>query len=219
MLKKVVFWGGTGHAKVLRELIQHFNCELVAVFDNNPLVPPPFVDVPLYYGVEGFRKWREGHEGEDISFFVTIGGAHGRDRLNLQRFLQQQQLEPGIAIHPTAFVAANVKVSKGSQILAHATVCTEVRMGEACILNSSSSVDHECVLGNGVHIGPGATLAGCVSVADCSFVGVGAVVLPRIRIGSDVIVGAGSVVTKDIADGKVVCGNPARVLRENKPNR
>jgi sugar O-acyltransferase (sialic acid O-acetyltransferase NeuD family) len=219
MLKKVVFWGGTGHAKVLRELIQHFDWELVAVFDNNPSVPPPFDDVPLYYGVEGFRKWKEGYEGEDTLFFVTIGGARGRDRLNLQRFLQEQELEPGIAIHPTAFVAANVKVSKGSQILAHATVCTEVRMGEACILNSSSSVDHECVLGNGVHIGPGATLAGCVSVGDFSLVGAGAVVLPRIRIGSDVIVGAGSVVTKDIADCKVVCGNPARVMQEDKRSR
>ncbi len=86
-------------------------------------------------------------------------------------------------------------------------------MGKACIINTSASVDHECVLGDGVHIAPGATIAGCVKIGDFSFVGSGAVILPNIKVGSNVIVGAGSVVTRNVEDNILTYGNPARVVR------
>ncbi|HYB75948.1 MAG TPA: acyltransferase [Nitrososphaerales archaeon] len=41
-------------------------------------------------------------------------------------------------------------------------------------------------------------------------IGAGAVILPGVRIGRDAMVGAGSVVTKDVQDGEIVFGNPAR---------
>ena len=41
-------------------------------------------------------------------------------------------------------------------------------------------------------------------------IGAGTVILPGLRIGRDAMVGAGSVVTKDVQDGQVVFGNPAR---------
>lgn len=78
-------------------------------------------------------------------------------------------------------------------------------------------MDHECRLGNGVHVGPGANLAGVVPVGDYSFIRTGAVVLPRIKSGADVIVGAGSAVTKDVPDGMVTFGNPAKVRRAAAP--
>jgi UDP-3-O-[3-hydroxymyristoyl] glucosamine N-acyltransferase len=78
-------------------------------------------------------------------------------------------------------------------VLAQAAVCVEARIGEACIINTRSSVDHECVLGQGVHIAPGATggqrdgrrfLCGPGSGRSAA------------REDRQVIVGAGSVVTK-----------------------
>lgn len=44
-------------------------------------------------------------------------------------------------------------------------------------------------------------------------IGTGAVILPGVTIGEGAVVGAGAVVTKDVTDGAVVVGNPARVLR------
>jgi acetyltransferase-like isoleucine patch superfamily enzyme len=44
-------------------------------------------------------------------------------------------------------------------------------------------------------------------------IGSGATVLCGVTIGEGATVGAGSVVTRDVPDGAVVAGNPARVLR------
>ena len=40
------------------------------------------------------------------------------------------------------------------------------------------------------------------------------VVSPGVKIGSNVVVGSGSVVVKDIPDGVIAAGNPAKVIRE-----
>ena len=53
---------------------------------------------------------------------------------------------------------------------------------------------------------------GCVTIGDRVFIGGGSVVLPGVTIGSDVIIGANSTVTKDVPDGCVYAGNPARFL-------
>src|SRR5436190_1052625 len=45
-------------------------------------------------------------------------------------------------------------------------------------------------------------------------IGSGATILCGVAIGERAIVGAGSVVTKDVPDGAIVAGNPARVLRQ-----
>ena len=52
-----------------------------------------------------------------------------------------------------------------------------------------------------------------VSVGARVFIGTYAVVLPGVSIGDDAVIAAGSVVTRDVPDGTVVAGNPARVVR------
>ena len=80
------------------------------------------------------------------------------------------------------------------------------------ILNTGCSVDHDSQLSDGVHICPGAHLAGEVNVGARSCIGIGASVVQQVRIGSDVIVGAGSVVVRDIPSSVTAVGVPARVV-------
>lgn len=53
---------------------------------------------------------------------------------------------------------------------------------------------------------------GKVKIGDRVFIGAGSIILPGVTIGNDVVVGAGSVVTRDILDGQVVAGNPAKSI-------
>lgn len=53
---------------------------------------------------------------------------------------------------------------------------------------------------------------GKVKIGNRVFIGAGSIILPGVTIGSDVVVGAGSVISRDIPDGQVVAGNPARII-------
>jgi tetrahydrodipicolinate N-succinyltransferase len=53
-----------------------------------------------------------------------------------------------------------------------------------------------------------------VEVGEDAWIGGNVTVLPGVRIGRGAVVGAGSVVTKDVPDGWVAAGNPARLMRE-----
>jgi acetyltransferase-like isoleucine patch superfamily enzyme len=48
-------------------------------------------------------------------------------------------------------------------------------------------------------------------------VGAGAVICPAVEIGEEAFIGAGAVVVRDVAPGVVMVGNPARVLRDVRP--
>jgi sugar O-acyltransferase (sialic acid O-acetyltransferase NeuD family) len=216
MVKRVVIWGASGHAKVLAEFLAAGGRELVALVDNDPACVSPFPHLPLLLGEDGVRAWRRTNADEH-EVLVAIGGQRGQDRLDIQRFMVAQGFSAATVVHPTAFVAANASLGAGSQVLAQAAVCVDVRLGAACIVNTAASVDHESVLGDGVHLAPGATIAGCVRIGDHTLIGTGSVVLPRIAIGRGCLVGAGSVVTRDLPDGVVAYGNPARIIRAHRP--
>ncbi len=210
--KGLIIWGAAGHAKVLRECLPP-EFELMAVFDNSPTASSPFANTPLYVGTDGFYRWLGRGDARQTSFLLAIGGDKGRDRLALHVMLEQQGLIPLSVVHPAAFVANSARIGAGCQVLAGASVCVDVALGIQTIVNTNASVDHECVIGAGVHIAPGATLAGCVEVGEGAMVGVGAVVLPHLKVGADAIVGAGAVVVKNVPDNVIVYGNPARVIR------
>src|SRR5262249_19298581 len=84
-------------------------------------------------------------------------------------------------------------------------------------INTSASVDHECTIGNAAHVGPGVRLAGRVCVGDGAWIDIGATVLNEIRIGAGAVIGAGSLVTKDVPDGMVAYGVPARLVHSVRP--
>jgi len=211
-MKNVIFWGATSQAHVLREAIAESEFRLIALFDNRPL-QSPFVDVPLFIGPEGFSSWLSGISSpESIHACVAVGGNRGIERLMLQHWLQEQGIQPITIVHRNAFVANNVVIGQGSQILAMSALCAGARLGDAVIVNTSASVDHGCIVERGVHIAPGARIAGDVHIEEHVFVGTGAVILPRIKIGRGAVIGAGAVVIRDVAAGQTVVGNPARPL-------
>lgn len=213
---RVILWGGTGQAKVVRPIIEYCGSKVVAVFDDTPDLTSPFPDVPLYRGREGFYRWLEVQERRGIGFVVAIGNPHGRFRLKFEEFLSKEGLEPVTLAHPTAWIADNAQIGIGCQFMAGAIVAPEAKIGRQCIINTRASVDHECILEDGVEIAPGATLCGLVHAEVNAWICTGATVLPRIHIGADAIVGAGAVVTRDVPAEVTVVGVPAKIIHRRK---
>jgi len=82
------------------------------------------------------------------------------------------------------------------------------------IVNTGATIDHDCRIGCGVHIAPQCALAGNVTVGEGAFLGTGAKAIPGVQIGRRATVGAGAVVIRNIPDGAVAVGVPARVIKQ-----
>ena len=74
-------------------------------------------------------------------------------------------------------------------------------------------IEHENEVEDHVHIAPGCSLGGRVTVKKGTFIGIGSVVKEYLAIGENVTIGAGSVVLEDIPDNVVAAGAPAKVIR------
>jgi UDP-perosamine 4-acetyltransferase len=70
-----------------------------------------------------------------------------------------------------------------------------------------------------VHIAPGATISGFVSIGDNTHIGSGATIIQGITIGNNCLIAAGAVVVKNVEHGSVVAGVPGKtIFRETLRN-
>ncbi len=81
------------------------------------------------------------------------------------------------------------------------------------IINTGITIDHDCKIGDFVHLAPGVNLAGGVLVEEGSFLGINSSVIPYKRIGKWVTVGAGGAVIQDVPEFTTVVGVPAKPIR------
>lgn len=99
-----------------------------------------------------------------------------------------------------------------------------MRIGARCNVQDGSILHSDpgspLTLADGVSIGHQAMLHGC-SVGEGSLIGIQAVVLNGARIGKNCLVGAGALVTegKEFADGSMILGSPAKVVRMLSPEQ
>lgn len=201
MPPKMVLYGGTGQAKVVRPIFEHFGSVVVAVIDDTPGLPPPFPDVPVYQGWDKFEASLRGDDRASIGFSITIANPHGRVRLRLHDQLASKGLTAVTAVHPTAWIADNSYIEAGCQLLAGSTVCAEARVGRQCILGTNAVLEHEAVLGDGSGLATGAIVLGLTKTGVNCGIGARAIVLSRLNLGDDVVVGAGMVAERDLEAG------------------
>lgn len=88
-----------------------------------------------------------------------------------------------------------------------------VRLGDNVCLSSCTLIGHDgsiAVLNRA--FGVRLDAVGKIDIKDNVFIGMGAIIMPGVTIGRNAIVGAGAVVTKDVAEGDIVGGVPARPI-------
>mgnify|MGYP001337715447 CR=1 FL=1 len=83
-------------------------------------------------------------------------------------------------------------------------------------VKSSIIIEHDCNIGKGVHVMPGAVIGGNTNIDDYVTVGLNATIMPQLKIGEGSFIGAGAVVTKNVKKNEIVVGNPSKFLKRNK---
>jgi UDP-perosamine 4-acetyltransferase len=188
--------GSGGHARVIASLLTG---EVALVAEN-----------PEDGQISQAEFFAETERFSGSSVYIGIG-ANERRRAMFDR-LKAANIRVAICIAPNAFVARDAQIGEGAVICAGAVIGSRAYVGQNTIVNTLSSVDHDCILGDDTQITAGVTLGGSVKVGSNCFFGIKSAVIPGVSIGRDVDVMAGALVARSLPDGVVVGGIPARVI-------
>lgn len=120
------------------------------------------------------------------------------------------------------------EIGDSLRILDNSVVDHGCRIGNDVKIHNKVYIAQYTCIEDEVFLAPGVTLAndihpGCPHSDECmrgphikkgARIGINCTIFPRVVIGEYAVIGAGSVVTKDVPDGAVAYGNPARIQGE-----
>ncbi len=209
-IKKIILIGYSGHSYVVADILSIMKLDANFYCDSEEKLNNPFQLTYLGKEADFLASNLYLNNRDNWQTFVGIGDNNIREKVfNL---LVDKNAHIINAIHPKTIIAASAIFGKGVMIAANTTINPLCKIGNGVICNTSSSIDHECIIDDFAHIAPGAVLCGNVKIGKRTFIGANAVIKQGISICNDVKIGAGACVVKNITEPGIYIGNPAKLL-------
>lgn len=146
---------------------------------------------------------------EETNVAVCVGEPNLRKKI-VEKLSHNPNLKfPSLILGDTR-ICSDVQMGQGCIVSMDSRISTNVRLGNFVFLNIGAMVCHDGRLGNYVTLSPDVKIAGNVKIGECSELGIGTKVIQGITIGNGVTTGAGSVIIRDIDDAETVAGVPAK---------
>ena len=209
-MEKIIICGASGHAKVIIDVIEkQKQYEISGIFEDTPgMVGTKFLGYPVLGKIVDFNKNDKG--------IVAVGDNYVRHQVVERIKNINNKFQFICAIHPSAVIGESVRLGEGTFVAAGAIINAHAVIGKHCIINTLSSVDHDVIIGDFSTAAPGSHIGGSSVIGAFSTISMGVNVIQRIKIGAGTLIGAGSTVIKDIPEGVLAFGTPAKVIRQRK---
>lgn len=205
-MKKLLLIGGGGHCRSVLDTLTELN-----IFDEIGIVDKSLKSSNLNI-VGTDNDLPDLFENGWKYAFITVGSIGNTDsRRTLYLQAQNIGFEFPIIVDKSAIVSRNAQIGEGTFIGKRVVVNTESVIGTCGIINTGAIIEHDCKLGDFVHIAPGTTICGEGKIGNDSHIGAGSSVRQQISIGENCLIGVGSAVVSDIPDNSIAYGNPCKV--------
>lgn len=211
MILALYGFGGLGHE--LYEMAWQINQkyaqweQIVAI---NDFTQEEMTDnVPVYT----YERLKSSYSCEQVEISICVGEPQNRKKLYEK--VTKDGYKLAALIHPDVHVPATSKIGQGVIITSGVYISTNVSLEDNVLVNVHCVIGHDVLVQSNTVLSPNAALGGKCKVGANSYIGMSVPVKEGITIGSDTVIGMGSVVLRDIPEGVVAMGNPARAMAKN----
>ena len=211
---KVLIVGSSGHAKVIIDIFERNNIEIVGVIDDYRIIGEKTLEYNVLGKIEDIPKIIK--NSADFNVFVAIGDNFGRHFVVNKIKTMIPAIEFSSAIHPSAQIGRNVILGNGVAIMAGAIVNADAQIGDFTFINTKASAGHDVRMLDYASLAPGVTVGGNTLIGKFSAISIGATIKEKLAIGNHSIIGAGSLLMKNCPDNVIMYGVPAKIIRERK---
>jgi sugar O-acyltransferase (sialic acid O-acetyltransferase NeuD family) len=178
--------------------------------DRHPELTAGARDLPVHGKIADGISYALAHSAPAL---IAFGSRFGADRFALFRRAVESGIKLASLIHSSCLIAPTATIGLNTALMPGTIVGSHSSVGSACCLFSGVIVEHDVRIGDNVVLGPSVTLSGYCEIGDHCFIGAGATCIPSVKVGQGTLVGAGAVVARDLSDGVVARGVPARAVR------
>ena len=119
-------------------------------------------------------------------------------------------------IHDSATLSNHCEFGVGNVVMPGVSINASTIISDHCILNTNSSLDHDCRMASFSSLAPNSAVGGNCSIGQFSYVGIGASIFHGVSIEDNCIVGGGSILNKDAICDSTYYGIPAKRISERK---
>lgn len=197
-MNRLIIIGAGGHGKVIADNALKNGYTNICFIDDK--AKGNCMGFPIIGKSADIEKLNDGN----TVFIIGIGSNSTRKLI-----AEKHNVDWATLVHPSAQIGVNVTLGKGTVVMAGVVINACATVGEHCIINTSTVVEHDNVIDNYVHISPNAALGGTVRVGEETHVGIGATIINNVDVCANCIIGAGAVVIKDIKEQGTYVGVPA----------
>jgi sugar O-acyltransferase (sialic acid O-acetyltransferase NeuD family) len=151
---------------------------------------------------------------ENVEVCIAIGEP------SIRKILFDKLINNNIAIstliHPQVDIPESTIVGKGTIINKLTSISCDSVIGENVYIHPIACIGHDSIIGNHTIISSFVDVAGDCNVGDCAFLAINVIMKQGTCIGGNSIVGLASVVHRNIKEGVIALGNPARPMKNNE---
>lgn len=214
MIKQLIIIGSSGHFKVV----------INEVLKQNKFIVRKIVDIKnigkkVKIGkkslkINNYKKFNWLKITSQTFVFIAIGNNYLRKKIVKEIEKKNKQVKWATIISPTSIIGNNVKVKPGTLIVSGSVINSGTKIGKHCIINTSSSIDHDNYFDDYSSCAPGVVTGGNVKIGKFSFIGIRSTIVNNIKIGINTVVGARSLVNKNCLSNYLYFGSPAKKIKK-----